>query len=172
MDEVILVDKEDNFLGTMEKLEAHQKGLLHRAFSIYLINEKGDFLLQRRAQDKYHSAGLWTNTCCSHPQPEETTTKAAIRRLNEEMGINSTPLTPLFHFVYKADFGNGLTEHELDHVFIGTFNGEPLPDPNEVMEWKYIPANDLLIDVKENPQNYTEWFKLSYETVLIHTSNQ
>jgi isopentenyl-diphosphate delta-isomerase len=171
MDEVILVDKDDNEIGTMEKLEAHEKALLHRAFSVYLVNKNGDLLLQRRALDKYHSGGLWTNTCCSHPKPGETGTQAAIRRLKEEMGI-SAPLTHLFHFIYKVDFGNGLTEHELDHVFIGTFEGEPIPDPDEAMDWKYIPAADLAIDVKENPQNYTEWFKLSYETVLIHTQNQ
>lgn len=171
MDEVILVDKEDNFIGTMEKLEAHQKGILHRAFSIFIVNESGEFLIQRRAIDKYHSGGLWTNTCCSHPKPAETSTQAAQRRLIEEMGI-SVPLTYLFHFTYKTEFENGLSEHELDHVFIGTFNGNPEPDPIEVMDWKYIHSSELVIDVKKNPQNYTEWFKLSYETVLIHTNNQ
>ena len=168
MDEVILVDSDDNFLGTMEKMQAHKEGRLHRAFSIYLTNDQGDFLLQRRAANKYHSAGLWTNTCCSHPRPDESNMAAAIRRLDEEMGI-ATSLTHLYHFTYKVEFGNGLTEHELDHIFLGKFNDAPNPDSNEVMEWKYMPADDIIRDVKENPDNYTEWFRLSYEIVLVNT---
>jgi len=168
MDEVILVDSDDNFLGTMEKMQAHKEGKLHRAFSIYLTNDQGDFLLQRRAANKYHSAGLWTNTCCSHPLPEESNMEAAIRRLDQEMGI-ATSLNHLYHFTYKVEFDNGLTEHELDHVYLGKFNDAPNPDPNEVMEWKYMSADDIIKDVKENPDNYTEWFKLSYEIVLVNT---
>ena len=137
MEEVVLVDSDDNFLGTMEKMEAHKKGTLHRAFSVYLVNNKGEFLLQRRASSKYHSAGLWTNTCCSHPRLNETTLAAAERRLDEEMGI-FTSLTHLFHFIYRVDFDNALTEHELDHVYLGTFNGEPNPNPEEVSKWKYM----------------------------------
>ena len=171
MEQVILVDKHDKVIGAMEKLQAHQEGKLHRAFSIYLANDKGNLLLQRRAANKYHSAGLWTNTCCSHPKPNESTPKAAIRRLDEEMGI-TTLLKPLYHFIYKIDFGNGLTEHEVDHVYIGTYNDAPNPNPDEVMEWKYIPAKDLIKDVKQHPQNYTEWFKLSYETVLKNIINK
>ena len=167
MDEVILVDSDDNFLGTMEKMKAHQLGELHRAFSIYIINNEGEFLLQRRAADKYHSAGLWTNTCCSHPRPNESTMAAAIRRLYEEMGM-ATSLTHLYHFTYKAEFDNGLTEHELDHVYLGTFNDAPNPDPNEVMEWKYMSTEEIIKDVKEHPEDYTEWFKQSYEIVIVN----
>jgi isopentenyl-diphosphate delta-isomerase len=168
MDEVILVDSDDNFLGTMEKMQAHKEGKLHRAFSIYLTNDQGDLLLQRRAANKYHSAGLWTNTCCSHPRPDESNMEAAIRRLDEEMGI-STSLNHLYHFTYKVEFENGLTEHELDHVYLGKFNDTPNPDPTEVMEWKYMPADELIKDVNKNPDNYTEWFRLSYEIVLVNT---
>ena len=167
MDEVILVDSDDNFIGTMEKMKAHQTGELHRAFSIYLINDKGNFLLQRRAADKYHSAGLWTNACCSHPRPDETTMAAAIRRLDEEMGI-VTSLNHIYHFTYKVEFDNGLIEHELDHVYLGTFNDSPKPNPKEVMEWKYMSTNDIIKDVEEHPENYTEWFKMSYEIVIVN----
>jgi isopentenyl-diphosphate delta-isomerase len=168
MNEVILVNSDDNYLGTMEKMKAHQTGELHRAFSIYLVNDKGDFLLQRRAADKYHSAGLWTNTCCSHPNQDETTMAAAIRRLDEEMGI-ATSLTHLYHFTYRVEFANGLIEHELDHVYLGTFNEPPNPNPNEVMEWKYMSTDEIIKDVKEHPELYTEWFKLSYEIVIVNT---
>jgi isopentenyl-diphosphate delta-isomerase len=166
MAEVVLVNSDDKELGTMEKLKAHQSGTLHRAFSIYLINKNGDFLLQRRAADKYHSAGLWTNTCCSHPLPKETTMQAAIRRLDEEMGI-ATSLTHLFHFTYRVAFANGLIEHELDHVYLGNFNDTPRPNPEEVMDWKYISADEIIKDVKLHPELYTEWFKLSYENVIL-----
>ena len=131
---VILVDTKDNQTGISEKLEAHKKGLLHRAFSIFLFNDQDQLLLQKRADEKYHSGGLWTNTCCSHPSPGEFLIKSAQNRLKEEMGI-STSLSPLFSFIYKAEFDNGLIEHELDHVFIGTFNANPLPNPEEVGEW-------------------------------------
>ena len=167
MDEVILVDSDDNIIGTMEKMKAHETGELHRAFSVYLVNNKGDFLLQRRAANKYHSAGLWTNTCCSHPRPDETTMAAAIRRLDEEMGI-VTSLTHMYHFTYKVVFANGLTEHELDHVYLGTFNDKPSPNSVEVMDWKYMSTDEIIKDVKEHPELYTEWFKLSYEIVIVN----
>jgi isopentenyl-diphosphate Delta-isomerase len=168
MEEVILVDTDDNVIGSLEKIEAHKKGALHRAFSVFLVNDQGHFLLQRRAADKYHSAGLWTNTCCSHPRPKETTMQAAIRRLDEEMGIAAS-LTHLYHFTYKVDFDNGLTEHELDHVYLGSYNDAPKPDPKEVMEWKYMSTEDIIKDVQEHPDQYTEWFKLSYEIVIVNT---
>ena len=165
MKEVILVDVNDKILGTMEKILAHQLGRLHRAFSVYLLNSKGEFLLQRRAKNKYHSAGLWTNTCCSHPQINETTTQAATRRLNEEMGI-TTQIKHVHQFIYKAEFDNGLIEHELDHIYMGIYNDAPNPDANEVMEWRYISKDDLIKELTEQPNNYTEWFKLSYQVVL------
>ena len=168
MEEVILVNSDDNFLGTMEKMQAHREGKLHRAFSIYLTNDQGDILLQRRAADKYHSAGLWTNTCCSHPRPNESNMEAAVRRLHEEMGI-TTSLNHIYHFTYHVEFDNGLIEHELDHVFLGKYNDEPVPNPEEVMEWKYMSTDDIIKDVKQNPANYTEWFKLSFEIVLVNT---
>lgn len=167
MDEVILVDSDDNYLGTMGKMKAHKSGALHRAFSVYLVNDKGDFLLQRRAADKYHSAGLWTNACCSHPLPKETTMHAAIRRLDEEMGI-VVSLNHLYHFTYRVEFDNGLIEHELDHVYLGIYNGTPKPSPKEVMDWKLMPSNEIIKDVKLHPELYTEWFKLSYEIVIVN----
>lgn len=168
MEEVILVDSDDNFIGNMEKMQAHREGKLHRAFSVYLTNDKGDLLLQRRAADKYHSAGLWTNACCSHPRPKESNMEAAVRRLHEEMGI-TTSLNHLYHFTYYVEFENGLIEHELDHVYLGTYNDAPNPNPAEVMEWKYMSADDIVKDVKKNPDSYTEWFKLSFEIVLVNT---
>jgi isopentenyl-diphosphate delta-isomerase len=168
MEEVILVNSDDSYVGTMEKMQAHREGKLHRAFSVYLRNDQGELLLQRRAEHKYHSAGLWTNACCSHPRPKEGNMEAAIRRLHEEMGI-TTSLDHLYHFTYHVEFDNGLTEHELDHVFLGEFNDAPIPNPEEVMEWKYMSADDIIKDVKKNPENYTEWFKLSFEIVLVNT---
>jgi isopentenyl-diphosphate Delta-isomerase len=136
LNEVILVDEQDVEIGSMEKLEVHQKGLLHRAFSVFVFNDKQELLLQQRALEKYHSPALWTNTCCSHPSPGETTISAARRRLQEEMGFD-TELDFAFHFTYKAEFENGLTEHEFDHVFIGTFNDHFIPNPAEVMDIRY-----------------------------------
>ena len=166
-EEVILVDDDDNFLGTADKLEAHRQGLLHRAFSVFIINDTGEWLLQQRAMEKYHSGGLWTNACCSHPRPDETTMEAAVRRLHEEMGITAA-LTHLFHFTYRTEFDNGLIEHELDHVYIGRFSGTPQPDPNEVMDWKFVHPEKIIAEVKAYPERFTEWFKLSYEIVLIN----
>ena len=167
MDQVILVDDHDHEIGQMEKLEAHQKGLLHRAFSIFLFNDKGEMLIQQRAAGKYHSGGLWTNTCCSHQQPGETNIEAGKRRLLEEMGI-TTELRDSFSFIYRTDFDNGLVEHELDHVLIGSYNDAPNPDPAEAQDWKYISLKDLLLDVDKNPDNYTIWFKICLKQVIAN----
>lgn len=165
MEKVVLVDSEDNPIGTMEKMEAHEKGLLHRAFSVFVFNSNQELMLQRRALTKYHSGGLWTNTCCSHPREGETTMDAAHRRLVEEMGFDCE-LSKAFHFIYKAELDNDLTEHELDHVFIGTFEGEVNLNPEEVHEYKYIAIDALLADVSANPANYTEWFKICLQEVI------
>jgi isopentenyl-diphosphate Delta-isomerase len=159
MEEVILVDINDNPVGTMEKLEAHKKGLLHRAISVIVFNSNGEMLIQKRAASKYHSAGLWTNACCSHPRPEEDTETASKRRLYEEMGIN-TDLKFAYKFIYRASLDNNLVEHELDHVFTGQFNDAPKINRDEVADWKYVDTKVLIDDVKTNPQSYTHWFQL------------
>lgn len=156
--EVILVNEKDEVLGSMEKLEAHEKGLLHRAFSIFVFNSKGELLIHQRAFGKYHSEGLWTNTCCSHPAPGETIIEAAHRRLKEEMGL-SCQMQQAFHFVYKAELDNNLIEHELDHVVIGICDSNPEINPDEAIDFKWVELSDLLIDVSKNPSNYTFWFK-------------
>jgi len=158
MEEVILVDIEDSIVGQMEKLEAHKKGLLHRAFSILLFNEAGELLLQQRALGKYHSGGLWTNTCCSHPYPNESVKDAAHRRIVEEMGIK-TNLEFVFKFIYEAKLDHDLTEHEFDHVFLGTFNDAPKINPEEVNDWKWMNMESISQDIQTNPDNYTIWFK-------------
>lgn len=160
---VILVDELDNEIGTKEKLQAHKDANLHRAISVLIFNSKGEWLLQRRALSKYHSAGLWTNTCCSHPRPGEETLEAAKRRLMEEMGMDCNSLQHNFSFTYKVPLENGLTEYELDHVFVATTNDIPSINKNEVEEWKYLPANEIENDLKSNPGNYTYWFKLIFE---------
>ncbi len=165
--EVILVDANDQPIGTMEKLEAHEKALLHRAISVFIFNDEGKWLLQQRTYDKYHSKGLWTNTSCSHPFPGEDSLTAANRRLSEEMGMRAE-LKEIFSFTYKQELENGLTEHEFDHVFIGFCNELPKPNPDEVMDYKYVSTIDLLRDVKQNPQNYTVWFKLIFDRVIQH----
>lgn len=156
---VILVDEQNNELGLMEKIEAHRHAVLHRAFSVFIFNSKGDLLIQQRALDKYHSAGLWTNTCCSHPRAGETTAEGARRRLKEEMGIDCA-LTEKFSFVYKAPFDNGLTEHELDFIYTGIFNGEPYINNEEVHDYKWISMDDLLRHMLVNPNEYTAWFRI------------
>ncbi len=166
-DEVILVDKDDNQLGIMEKIEAHEKALLHRAFSVFIFNSKGEMLLQRRALHKYHSPGLWTNACCSHPKPKESTIDAANRRLIEEMNMEAK-LDYLFKFTYRTDFDNGLTEHEIDHVFKGITDIQPIPNPEEVDSFKYMSIKDLKNDITENPNNYTSWFKICLKKVLSY----
>jgi len=171
--EVILVDEHDVPTGTMEKMEVHQKALLHRAFSVFIFNEKGEMLLHKRADKKYHSGGLWTNACCSHPKPGEDTAIAASIRLQEEMGFN-TPLTKAFDFVYKAPFDNGLTEHEFDHVFIGTYEGDIVPNPEEVSDYCFKTIEEIRNSIQSHPQKYTEWFKIAFpkmEAYLETVSN-
>lgn len=158
--EVILVDEQDNAIGTMGKMEVHEKAILHRAFSIFIFNKKGEILLQKRAANKYHSAGLWTNTCCSHPRPGEDTLSAAHNRLQEEMGFTTT-LSKTFSFIYKAPFDNGLTEHEYDHVFTGTYNGIIQPDPQEVSDYCYQSMEAIKSNIILQPGNFTEWFKIA-----------
>jgi isopentenyl-diphosphate Delta-isomerase len=159
MEEIILVDEQDNAIGTMEKVEAHRKGILHRAFSVVLFNSIGELLLQKRASNKYHSGGLWTNTCCSHPLPDEAIGDAAERRLRYEMGINLKPEFA-FKFIYKTPLDNSLIEHELDHVFIGTFDGSPVINKDEVSEWKFMSLSELKNDMEHSPEVYTVWFRL------------
>lgn len=161
---VILVDKEDRQTGVAGKMEAHLKGLLHRAVSVFIIDSDGKWILQRRALDKYHSNGLWTNTCCTHPFPGETTAEAAIRRLYEEMGIECR-ITDLFSFIYREKLDNELTEHELDHVFFGISDDIPEINTSEVEEWKKVTFNDLHDDIVRNPSGYTYWFREIYERV-------
>lgn len=156
-DFVILVDANDNEIGAMQKMETHQKALLHRAISVFVCNSNGEWLLQRRALKKYHSNGLWTNTSCSHPFPGESSLDAANRRLWEEMGLK-TDLVEIFSFTYKEQLDNKLTEHELDHVFFGITDDKPIINPDEVNDWKYISFNELEADIKKNPGNYTVWF--------------
>lgn len=159
MEHVILVDTEDNETGTMDKMEAHKKGVLHRAFSILLFNPSGKILLQKRSMNKYHSSGLWTNTCCSHPLPGESLEVATRRRLREEMGIDMQPAYS-HTFIYKAQLDKDLIEHELDHVFVGSFKGEPRINRTEVEDWKWVDLAWLREDMPKNPQTYTVWFKL------------
>ena len=165
---VILVDHTGREIGTQEKMQAHREGRLHSAFSIFVFNAVGELLLQRRAQTKYHSGGLWTNTCCSHPRPGESYYGAARRRLNEEMGFDCE-LTALFSFIYHIQLDNSLFEHELDYVFVGHYNGQPTPNPNEVDDWKWINISTLQQDVRENPEHYTHWFKLTLERVVTQS---
>ena len=159
MTEVILVDANDNAIGTMEKMEAHEKGLLHRAFSVLIFNSKRELLIQKRASTKYHSGGLWTNTCCSHPTPQESIEQAAKRRLKEEMGIEAEPAFT-YKFIYKTDLDKNLIEYEVDHVLTAQFDGEPKVNENEVEDWKYVGLKELQRDALDNPHLYTEWFKL------------
>lgn len=162
MESVILVDDKDIEVGVMEKMEAHLTGTLHRAISVFVFNEKGEFLLQQRAYEKYHSGGKWSNTCCSHPRPGEHIIDAANRRLREEMGMNCK-LTPWFNFTYRAELDNGMIEHEYDHVFIGISDEHPKPEPNEVSAFKYIAREALEADIQQSPRQYSEWFKLCFE---------
>lgn len=166
---VILVDKQDNQIGLMKKTEAHKKALLHRAISVFICNSRGEWLLHRRAFDKYHSGGLWSNSCCSHPLPGETNIDAANRRLTEEMGMQCN-LVELFSFTYKEVLDNDLTEYEFDHVFAGISDNLPVINPLEVHEFKYLKYNDLRKDVKLNPGNYTFWFRKIFERVQQHLS--
>ena len=161
MQEVILVNEFDEAIGAMEKMEAHEKALLHRAFSVFLFNKKGEMLLQKRAASKYHSPLLWTNACCSHPMPGEETKNAALRRLKEELGF-TTAISKAFHFTYKAVFDNGLTEHEFDHVFVGEYEGEMKLNEDEVSEVCYRSMAEIKDGIEHNAGDYTEWFKIAF----------
>jgi len=161
-DQIILVDEHDRQIGFMGKLETHEKGLLHRAFSIFVKNNKGEMMLQKRASDKYHSGGLWTNTCCSHPRNGEDLTLAIHRRLKEEMGFDCA-LTEVLTFIYQVDVGGGLKEYEFLHVFSGTYNDAPIVNPEEADDWKWITMEELKKDVAENPDNYSYWFKIALQ---------
>ena len=168
---VILVDENDKVIGTEEKLKAHQNGgKLHRAFSIFIFNSKGEMLLQKRAKSKYHFGGLWTNACCSHPNPDKPLEDTVHKKLEQEMGFD-TDLKETFTFIYKAEPENNLTEHELDHVFIGKFDGEPKINPEEADEWKWINIEELQKDIKENPEKYTPWFKIALGRVISERNN-
>lgn len=162
---VILVDEGDEVVGSAGKLEAHQRGELHRAFSVFLFNEAGEVLLQRRAAVKYHGGGLWSNSCCGHPRPGETTAAAARRRLREEMAIDS-PLERVFAFTYRAEVAAGLTEHEIDHVFVGRVAGDPEPDPAEVDEWRWVSLQDVQRELIQDAQRFTPWFARALEGLL------
>lgn len=167
-EKVVLVDNEDNVVGKEEKVTAHKKGFLHRAFSIFVFNSKGEILLQKRARNKYHSGGLWSNACCGHPRPREKLETAAKRRLKEEMGFNCD-LKEIFDFKYKIGFANGLTENEVDHVFIGIYDDNPMPNSEEVEDWKFMNIKELEDDMMEKPDKYTYWFSLSVKKVLAST---
>lgn len=158
LEQVILVDEGDRQVGVAEKMQAHREGMLHRAFSIFVTNSNGQLLLQKRAKSKYHSGGLWTNTCCSHPRPSETTAIAASRRLQEEMGFHCD-LREIFSFTYQAQLDNELTEYEFDHVFTGRFDGEPQINPEEAEDWKWIDLDDLQADLQVHPDLYTYWLR-------------
>ncbi len=162
---VILVDEHDNDIGVMEKMEAHQLGLLHRAFSVFIFNDKGELLLQQRAISKYHSGGLWTNTCCSHPRPHETIKDAANRRLFEEMGM-SCDLSIKTSFIYKAELDHGLTEHELDYVLLGSYDKDPVINPDEADGFKWATIEFIKLDMKARPEAYTEWFKIAISKIF------
>ena len=159
MDKVILVNQDDQVVGEMEKMEAHVKGILHRAFSVFLFNEAGELLLQQRAFSKYHSGGLWTNTCCSHPAPGEEVVEAALRRLKQELGIQDVEVEIVHHFVYKAEFENGLTEHEFDYVLKGKYNGVPVLNKEEVESVRWISLQQLRDEIDSDPDRFTFWFR-------------
>ncbi|MBL4643163.1 MAG: isopentenyl-diphosphate Delta-isomerase [Flavobacteriaceae bacterium] len=168
-EQVILVDIYDNQIGLMAKMEAHENGVLHRAFSVFTFNKEGKLLLQQRAADKYHSPLLWTNTCCSHQRNGETSLQAGKRRLQEEMGF-TCELEEVFSFIYKAPFDNGLTEHELDHVMVGKYNDNPIVNKQEVEAFKWMTLEEVKVDMEKNPETYTAWFtiifKESYEKIM------
>lgn len=166
-EKVILVDENDNPIGLMPKMEAHEKGVLHRAFSVFVMNKKGEMMLQQRALHKYHSPGLWTNTCCSHQRENETNIEAGKRRLQEEMGF-VTELTEIQSFIYKAPFDNGLTEHEFDHILLGFYEENPSVNSDEVADWKWEFPAEVKADMAKNPQKYTEWFKIIFDKFYNH----
>jgi isopentenyl-diphosphate delta-isomerase len=163
--DLILVNENDEPIGKMEKMEVHLKGLLHRAYSVFILNEKGEMLLQKRAAGKYHSPGLWTNACCSHPQPGQEVIPAAAIRLQEEMGF-TTSLEKAFDFIYKASFDNGLTEYEFDHVLLGYYDGFVEINPLEVGDYCFRTVEDISNDLKNHPQKYTAWFHIAFPMLL------
>lgn len=169
-EKVILVDEQDNQVGLMPKMEAHEKAVLHRAFSVFIFNDRGELMLQQRAAHKYHSPLLWTNTCCSHQRDGESNIEAGMRRLSEEMGF-TTRLNEVFSFIYKAPFDNGLTEHELDHVMIGNFNGEPTINSEEVASHKWMSLEAVKKDIELNPGLYTAWFKIIFKESYLKLKN-
>ena len=164
---VILVNEKDEQIGTMPKLEAHEKAVLHRAFSVFVFNDKNELMLQQRAAHKYHSPLLWTNTCCSHQRVGESNIQAGKRRLQEEMGF-VTDLKETISFIYKAPFDNGLTEHELDHILLGTHTNEPQINKEEVENWKWMSLEDVKLDIELHPEVYTEWFKIIFQKFYKH----
>lgn len=166
-DHVVLVDQMDRELGTMEKLQAHKEGRLHRAFSIFIFNSAGEMLIHQRAKNKYHTGMLWSNACCSHPLPGEEITSALRRKLAQEMGF-ACDLSHAFSFTYRAELDNGLTEYELDHVYTGYFDGNPNPNPDEVCDWRFIGMNELKQDVLKRPTAYTPWFRMLLDRVTDH----
>jgi isopentenyl-diphosphate Delta-isomerase len=166
LNKLILVDENDVPTGTIDKMEAHEKAMLHRAFSVFIFNSKGDMLLQQRAVNKYHSGGLWTNACCSHPYYGQDTLAAAEKRLQEEMGF-TTPLQKAFEFVYQAAFDNGLTEYEYDHVFTGKYEGEIVPDKNEVEDYCFMSMEAIKNAIQSHPKKYTEWFKIAFPKLEV-----
>lgn len=164
-EKVVLVNEQDEAIGIEDKTSAHLLGALHRAFSVFIINAAGQLLMQKRALTKYHSRGLWSNTCCGHPRPGEAIEKAARRRLNEEMGFDSD-LSEVFDFIYRANLEDGLIENEYDHVLVGSFDGVPNPDPAEIAEWRWVDMTTLSVDLKEHPESYTYWFRISFDRFL------
>lgn len=170
-DYVVIVDENDCALGQMEKMEAHEKAVLHRAFSIFLFDESGRMLIQQRAWDKYHSAGLWTNACCSHPRPGEATLQAAERRLREELGIQ-TELEAVFTYLYKASMENGLTEHEYDHIFVGQYAGDFALNAEEVAQVTYVDMNTLAQEIASKPDTFTVWFKALFPQIENYLKTQ
>jgi isopentenyl-diphosphate Delta-isomerase len=169
--DLILVDEQDRPVGTCEKMEAHVKGFLHRAFSVFIFDSQGRMLLQQRALGKYHSGGLWTNACCSHPYPEEDTLAAGVRRLREEMGF-VTPLTKAFDFIYRAELDNGLTEHEFDHVLVGEYEGPMELNPEEVMAAEYVSISEIENRLAVAGDQYTVWFKIAFPIIMSHIKDK
>ena len=167
---VILVNEKDQEIGLMPKFEAHQKAVLHRAFSVFIFNSENELMLQQRASNKYHSPNLWTNTCCSHQRSGESNIQAGTRRLYEEMGF-TTSLKEITSFIYKAPFDNGLTEHELDHIMVGYYNEDPVINSDEVEDWKWMKIEDVKKDISLNPDLYTAWFKIIFKNFYNHLNN-
>jgi isopentenyl-diphosphate delta-isomerase len=168
---LIAIDEDDNQTGLVDKLEAHRKGILHRAFSVFVLNDKNELLLQQRAMGKYHSAGLWSNTCCSHPMQDEDTLAAAHRRLQEEMGFDC-PLEYAFSLRYEAEVGNGLTENELDHVYIGHYTGKVDPNPDEVKNHRFMPLPELNVLMTGEPGSFTKWFHLAMPKLVAYIAGK